>query len=52
MINTHVTAPGAILALGLMYLKTNNRYVFGVRVQRGGQRSVWYCVSIGQWLTC
>ncbi len=26
--NTHVTAPGAIMALGLMYLKTNNRCVY------------------------
>ena len=25
-INTHVTAPGAIVALGLAFLKTNDRY--------------------------
>ena len=25
MVNTHVTSPGATMALGLMYLKTNNR---------------------------
>ena len=25
--NTHVTAAGAIVALGLVYLKTNNRQV-------------------------
>ena len=24
-VNCHVTAPGAIIALGLMYLKTNDR---------------------------
>lgn len=26
-VNCHVTAPGAIVALGLMYLKTNDRYI-------------------------
>lgn len=26
-INTHITAAGAIVALGLVYLKTNNRQV-------------------------
>ena len=26
MVNTHVTAPGAIVALGLLFLKTNDRY--------------------------
>ena len=26
-VNSHVTAPGAIIALGLMYLKTNDRWM-------------------------
>ena len=27
MINTHLTAPAAVVALGLMYLKTNNNAI-------------------------
>ena len=27
MVNTHVTSPGATVALGLMYLKTNDMWV-------------------------
>lgn len=26
-VNVHVTAPGGILALGLIYLKTNNKHI-------------------------
>lgn len=54
MINTHVTSPAAIVALGLMYLKTNNAAVAArlalpdtlVRCKPLKQRPEWRCVRL------